>query len=98
MSLLVEYSIKEGKAPAQADALRTFVAGLREMGDDGFSYTAYETDDPTKFIAVFEFDDEGAKNRFVNSPAFQSYKDGSSDRFTGPPSTSPIKLVASTRD
>ena len=58
MSLLVEYSIMEGKADEQTDALNEFVAGLASLGDDGFDYTAYETDDPTRFIAVLDLDEE----------------------------------------
>lgn len=97
MSLLVEYSIVAGKAPEQIDALKSFVAALRELGDNGFDYTSYETDDPTKFIAVFDFDDDMAKDRFLNSQAFATYRDGTKGRFTGPPSTTNLNLVASTR-
>ncbi len=51
MSLLVEYTVNEGKADAQVEALNTFVAGLKAIGDEGYNYTAYETDDPTKIPA-----------------------------------------------
>ena len=97
MSLLVEYTLNEGNADAQVDALNSFVAGLSGMGDSGFDYTAYETDDPTKFLAVLDFDDEDAKQRFLDSDAFAQYRDGSKGRFTGPPSTTTIRLVATTR-
>lgn len=98
MSLLVEYTVNEGKAEAQVEALRKFVAGLKSIGDEGYNYTAFETDDPTRFIAVLEFDDEPAKQRFLDSAPFNDYRDGSKDRFPGPPSTTVIRLVASTRD
>ncbi|MEM7299598.1 MAG: antibiotic biosynthesis monooxygenase [Pseudomonadota bacterium] len=98
MSLLVEYSVNDGMAQAQIDALKVFVEGLKAIGDEGFDYTAFETDDPTKFIAVLEFDDDAAKQRFLDSSAFAEYRDGSEDRFPGPPSTTTIRLVASTRD
>ena len=98
MGLLVEYSIQEGKAQAQADALVEFVAGLNAMGYSGFSYTAFETDDPTKFIAVFEFDDDAAKQRFLESAPFAVYRDGAKERFTAPPNTTTIRRVASTLD
>lgn len=98
MGLLVEYSIVEGKAGEQTEALETFVSGLKELGDDGFNYTAYETDDPTKFVAVLEFDDDAAKQRFLDSAAFNAYREGTKGRFTGPPQTTPIKLVASTHN
>ncbi len=97
MSLLVEYTLKEGQASAQVEALNSFAAGLKSMNDAGFSYTAFETDDPTKFIAVLEFDDEAAKQRFLDSDAFAAYREGAKDRFTGPPATTTIRLVASTR-
>ncbi|MEX0345817.1 MAG: putative quinol monooxygenase [Rhizobiaceae bacterium] len=98
MSLLVEYTVNEGKADAQIEALNTLVAGLKATGDEGYDYTAFETDDPTKFIAVLEFDNESAKQRFLDSAPFNEYRDGSKDRFPGPPSTTTIRLVASTRD
>ena len=65
MSLLVEYSIVDGKAAEQVEALQSFVGALKTLDDGGFDYTAYETDDPTKFIAVLDFDDADAqKNDF----------------------------------
>ena len=97
MSLLVEYSVNEGMAEAQKDALKDFVAGLKEIADEGYSYTAFETDDPTRFIAVLEFNDEAGKKRFLDSVPFNDYRDGSAGRFQKPPSTTAIRLVASTR-
>ncbi|MGI9482877.1 MAG: putative quinol monooxygenase [Hyphomicrobiales bacterium] len=98
MSLLVEYSVQEGKAQAQIDGLNEFVAGLKALGDAGFSYTAYETDDPAKFIAVFEFEDDAAKQRFLDSAPFVAYRDSAKERFTAPPNTTTIRRVASTWD
>ncbi|MGI9464264.1 MAG: putative quinol monooxygenase [Aestuariivirgaceae bacterium] len=97
MGLLVEYNVKEGEAAAQVDALHSFVAALKAIDDGGYHYTAFETDDPTKFIAVFEFDDDAAKQRFLDSAAFADYRDGAKDRFVSPPNTTPIRFVASTR-
>lgn len=98
MSLLVEYSVAEGKAEEQIDALKEFISGLRDIGDEGYSYTAFETDDPTKFIAVLEFQDEGGKQRFLDSVTFANYREGAVDRFQKPPSTTSIRLIASTKD
>ena len=97
MSLLVEYSVRDGGADDQIDALHAFVDGLKAIGDGGYNYTAYETDDPTRFIAVFEFDDDSAKQRFLESAPFAAYREGAKDRFTSPPSTTQIRRVASTR-
>ena len=97
MSLLVEYTVREGMASAQIDALRAFVEGLKAIGDGGYNYTAFETDDPTKFIAVFEYDDDAAKQRFLDSSPFVEYREGAKDRFPSPPGTTQIRLVASTR-
>ena len=96
MSLLVEYSVREGMAGDQIAALDAFVEGLKAIGDGGYSYTAFETDDPTKFIALFEFDDDDAKQRFLGSAPFAAYRDGAKDRFTSPPNTTQIRRVAST--
>jgi hypothetical protein len=97
MSLLVEESVVEGMADEQKDALNKFVSGLKDIGDEGYSYTAFETDDPTRFIAVLEFNDEAGKKRFLDSTPFNDYREGSKGRFTKPPATTSIRLVASTR-
>ena len=97
MSLLVQYSIEDGKAGEQTQALTEFVADLKQLGDGSFNYTAFETDDPTSFIALLEFDEDAGKERFLASDAFAKYRDGTKGRFTAPPSTTPIKLVASTK-
>lgn len=97
MHLLVEYTILDGKAPEQVEALRTFVDGLKSLSDDSFHYTAFETDDPTKFIAIAEFEDDAAKKRFLDSPAFGAYREGSKGRFQGPPTPTNLRLVASTK-
>jgi len=97
MSLLVEYSLMEGQADAQVEALKSFVEELKGMADTGFDYTAFETDDPTKFIALLEFDGEEAKQRFLDSAPLAQYRDGARQRFSRPPATTSLKLVATTR-
>jgi hypothetical protein len=97
MSLLVEYTLVEGKASEQVEALQKFIAGLKSLGDNGFDYTAYESDDPTKFFGVLDFEDDGAKQRFLDSAPFAEYRDGSKGRFVAPPNATPIRLVGSTR-
>ncbi len=97
MSLLVEYTINEGMAEEQKDALLSFTTALKALGDSGFQYTAFETDDPTRFIALLELDDEDAKQRFLASDAFSAYRDGTKGRFAAPPNTTPLRFVASTR-
>jgi quinol monooxygenase YgiN len=98
MGLLVEYTLKEGQAGAQKKALEHLVSGLRSEGTKGFSYTAYATDDPRRFVAVFEFEDAAAKERFLNSAAFEVYRTSAKERFEGPPQTTTIQRVASTLD
>ena len=98
MSLLVEYTVLEGKAEAQVEALNTLVDGLKASGARGFSYTAYESDDPTKFYAVLDFDDDEGKQQFLESDAFAAYRDSAKERFPGPPNATPIRKVASTLD
>jgi len=97
MSLLVEYTVLEGKAAAQIEALETFVAGLKRLADKSFNYTAFETGDPTRFIALLEFDDDAGKQHFLESAPFADYRTGSRERFPSPPQTTQIRLVASTR-
>ena len=97
MSLLVEYTLKEGRAEEQAEALRAFVAGLNALGDQGFHYSAFETDDPTRFIGLLEFDDDEAKQNFLKSAPFAEYRENAQDRFSAAPNATQIRLVASTK-
>ncbi len=96
MSLLVEYHIKEDGAEAQTRALETLVAELAKEGTEGFSYTGFATEDPTRFLAIFEFADAAGKARFLESRAFAQYRDTASERMTRPPSTTTIRRIAGT--
>ena len=98
MHLLVRYTVKKGMAEAQRAAFREFVEGLKATGDKGFSYTGFETDDPTKFIGLLEFEDEAARTRFLETDAFKAYREGAKDRFPQPPAATPLRKVASTKD
>ena len=98
MGLLVEYSIEDGKSDAQTEALLKFVDGLKQIGDGGYNYTCFETDDPKRFIGLLEFDDEEAKQRFLASAPFIEYRDSASERFSAPPQPTPVRKIASTRD
>jgi len=93
---LVEYAIKDGKAAAQAEALEALIDNLRAEGTEGFKYTAYATDDPTRFIGILEFEDESAKQLFLATEAFATYRAGADERFTAPPSPTPITWIGST--
>ncbi len=96
MGLLVEYKVKNGKQSEHLGAMKTFIAGLRDMGEQGFTYTGYTADDGARFLAVFEFEDDAAKQRFLDSTPFAEYRESSGPRFDGPPDTTPIVRIAST--
>ena len=98
MGLLVEYKVQDGKQSEHMEAMKVFIAGLREMGDQGFTYTGYTADEGARFIAVFEFEDDAAKQRFLDSAPFAEYRESSVPRFTGPPDTTPITRIASSAD
>ena len=98
MHLLVKYTVNDGMAEAQRAAFRTFVGGLKAAGDAGYSYTGFETDDPTQFIGLLEFEDEAARKRFLETDAFKAYREGAKDRFPHPPAATPMQKVASTED
>ncbi len=98
MSLLVEYSIRDGKADAQTEALLKFVGGLKQIADGGYNYTCFETDDPKRFIGLLEFDDEDAKQRFLSSAPFIEYRESAPERFSAPPQPTQVRKIASTRD
>ena len=98
MSLLVEYSLKPGMAEAQEEALRKLVTDLKGEGVTGCHYAGFSTEDETRFIGLLEFDDEDGRQAFLTSKAFAAYRDAAGPRFTGPPQTTTVHGVASTRD
>ena len=98
MGLLVEYKVKDGKQAEHLEAMKAFIAGLRDLGDQGFTYTGYTADEGARFLAVFDFDDDAAKQRFLDSAPFAEYRDSSTPRFNGPPNTTAIARIASTAD
>ena len=75
MSLLVEYSLLDGKYDDQVEALKTLVAGLKAEGCETYSYTGFATEDPLKFIAVFDFEETKRANLCIRWYGFQRYKD-----------------------
>ena len=97
MSLLVEYSLKQGQTDAQTEALIAFVEGLKAESDGSYHYTSFATEDPNRFIGLLEFDDEGGRQRFLETAAFKAFRDGAGARFTAPPKATKVTLVASTR-
>ena len=99
MSLLVRYTLKSADDhDAQIKAMEALVSGLKEAGIAGLNYSCFSTDDPTRFIGVLEFSDEGAKDAFLASDAFAAYRDTVGPTFANPPQTTDISGIASTRD
>jgi len=96
MSLLVEYHVKAGKEAEHRNAMETLIGALRAERPPGFTYSGFTADGGKRFLAVFEFADDAGKQRFLDSPAFAAYRDGSRDRFDAPPTTTEIALIATT--
>lgn len=99
MSLLVRYTLSSpDHHAAQQQAMRALVAGLRSEDIAGLSYSCFATDDPTRFIGVLEFPDDGVKQAFLDSAAFATYRAAVGPTFANPPETTGIEAIASTRD
>ena len=101
MSLLVHYTLKSADDhDHQKDAMAALVAGLASegaAGTDGMQYSCFATDDPTKFVGLFEFDSDAGKQAFLNSAAFATYRETVGPTFANPPQTTEITGFASTR-
>ena len=98
MSLLVRYTLKSAEDhDAQIAAMEALVAGLTAEGITGVDYSCFETDEPTAFIGLLEFDDDTGKNAFLNSAAFAAYREKVGPTFANPPQTTEIAAIASTR-
>ena len=98
MSLLVKYTLKSADDHANlAGAMDAMVEGLKAEGERGFTYSCFETEDPIEFVGLLEFEDDAGKAAFVASGAFATYRETVTPLLIGPPSTTDLSPVASTR-
>ncbi|MCG6903599.1 MAG: hypothetical protein LJE68_13045 [Rhodobacter sp.] len=98
MSLLVRYTLKTADDhAAQTGAMQALVAGLNSENIAGLNYSCFATDEPTQFIGILEFPDDGVKQAFLDSTAFAAYREIVGPTFANPPQTTPITAIASTR-
>ncbi len=101
MSLLVQYTLKSADDhAAQVQAMETLVASLGDEGapgTGGMQYSCFATDDPTRFVGLFEFDDDAGRQAFLDSAAFAAYRETVGPTFANPPETTTITAIASTR-
>ena len=99
MSFLVRYTLKSANDHAkQTEAMQTLVAGLKTENLSGLNYSCFSTDEPTQFIGILEFTDETAKQSFLSSASFATYRETVGPLFANPPQTSDIFGIASTQD
>ena len=99
MSLVVNYTLKsEDNHDAQHAAMTALVAGLKSEGINGLHYSCFSTEDPLRFFGLLEFADEAAKQAFLSSPSFATYREIVGPTFANPPETTEIAAIASTRD
>ena len=99
MSFLVRYTLKSADDHArQSQAMEALVAGLRTERIAGLNYSCFSTGEPTEFVGILEFTGEDAKQGFLNSAAFATYRETVGPLFANPPQTSDIFGIASTRD
>jgi len=99
MSLLVHYTLKsEDHHDAQQAAMTSLVAGLKSEGIEGLHYSCFSTDDPLRFVGVLEFVEDAAKQAFLNSTSFATYREAVGPTFANPPETTEIYAIASTRE
>ncbi len=98
MSLLVRYTLRSADDHAhQTAAMQALVGGLKSEGIDGLDYSCFSTGEPTQFIGMLEFADDAAKQGFLNSASFATYKAAVGPTFATPPQTTEINAIASTR-
>ena len=98
MSLLVRYTLKSAADhDAQADAMKTLIAELKTECAGAVTYSAFATSDAAAFVGILEFDDETGKHAFLESKAFEGYRARVTPILTGPPETTDISAIATTR-
>ena len=98
MSLLVHYTLKSADDhAAQTAAMEALVSGLSADGVP-VQYSCFATEDPVTFVGVLEFADDAGFQAFQTSNAFATYRETVGPILTGPPSTTKISAIASTRD
>lgn len=78
--------------------MQGLVSDLRAAGIGGLNYSCFTTDDPTAFVGVLEYADETARQGFLKSDAFATYRERVKPILAHSPETTDIGGVASTRD
>lgn len=95
----MHYTLKsEDHNDAQHVAMKALVTGLKSEGIEGLHYSCFSTDDPLRFVGVLEFVDDTAKQAFLDSTSFATYRETVGPTFANPPETTNISAIASTRD
>lgn len=98
MSLLVRYTLKSAEdQDRQTAAMEALVSALRAEGVP-VAYSCFATEDPTAFLGVMEFADDAGFQAFQASAAFAAYRAAVTPILTGPPATTRLAAIASTRD
>lgn len=96
MSLLVQYTLKDAADhDHQVTAMKALCDDLVAEGTPGVTYSCFTTDDPTRFVGIVEFEDDGGKQAFLNSVAFATYKGKVGPTFANPPQAESIIGIAS---
>ena len=99
MSLLVQYRLNsEDHHDAQKAAMTDLVEGLKAEDIAGLHYSCFSTEDPSQFLGLLEFADDTARQAFLSSAAFATYREAVGPTFANPPETRNISEIASTRD
>lgn len=97
MSLLVRYTLRStDDHAAQKAAMQALVAALRSEAVP-VDYSCFATGEPTRFLGLLEFADDAGRQAFLASRAFSAYRETVAPILAGPPETTEIAAVASTR-
>ena len=99
MSLLVHYTLKSAEHhDAQIAAMTALVGGLKSENIAGIAvFLFFDRRSAALMSGVLEFVDEAAKQGFLESKSFATYRDTVGPTFANPPQTTEISAIASTR-
>ncbi len=98
MSLLVRYTLNDAADhQSQTTAMLALVQGLKSENIEGLNCSCFATSEPTKFIGLLEFPDEKAKEGFLSSASFATYREEVGPTLANPPKTTEITAIATTR-
>ena len=95
--MIVQYKVKPEMATANQQFIERVFEELRATAPEGIRYIAFKASDGVSFMHVVSLETETGENPLDQSPAFQAFQAGLSERIAEQPTFTSLDEVGSYR-